>query len=295
MLEPDLRKTSLERMGVAPAIIAAQPFLKWAGGKGQLLTQLDGLLPKQLDIYFEPFTGGGAVFFHLKHRFPRMRAFLRDSNADLINAYQVVRDFPDDLMARLDEHLAHYRVERERYFYHIRSQHEVPFEAVVERAARMIFLNKTCFNGLWRVNARGQFNVPIGSHKNPALYDRGNILAASLALQGAHLAVQDFRNTMEEAGAGDFIYIDPPYAPVSPTASFTSYTREEFGLEAQRELAGLFAGGARRGVRLMLSNSDTPFIRELYGDFVIHTVRARRAINSNGLKRGEINEVVITC
>lgn len=274
--------------------LEAQPFLKWVGGKGQLLSQFDEFLPTDIDRYFEPFVGGGAVFFHLKKRFPNLRAFLRDNNPELINAYRVVRDFPEQLMQRLDAHLARYRLDRQNYFYLVRSQHQLPAEELVERAARMIFLNKTCFNGLWRVNARNEFNVPIGSQKNPALYDRANILAASHALRDTHLAVQDFRITINEPGPSDFVYVDPPYVPLSATASFTTYTKEDFGPEEQRELAALFGDAARRGVRLMLSNSDTPFVRNLYKGFAIHTVRARRAINCNGLKRGEIAEVLVT-
>jgi len=174
--------------GVPPVgNIEAQPFLKWVGGKAQLLAQFDEFLPTHVDRYFEPFIGGGAVFFHLKHRFPDLRAFLRDNNDELINTYIAVRDFPKELMHRLDEHLTHFRADRERYYYRVRSWHHLEKSKVVERAARMIFLNKTCFNGLWRVNGRGEFNVPIGSHKNPALYDRANILAASYALANVHL------------------------------------------------------------------------------------------------------------
>jgi hypothetical protein len=145
---------------VAP--VDAQPFLKWVGGKAQLLAKFDPFFPQRITRYFEPFIGGGAVFFHLKHKFPQMRAFLRDANPELINAYQAVRDFPQELMRRLDEHSARFRDDRENYFYLVRAQHHLPVDEIVERAARMIFLNKTCFNGLWRVNARGEFNVPIG-------------------------------------------------------------------------------------------------------------------------------------
>lgn len=277
---------------VAPT--EAQPFLKWVGGKAQLLTKFDAFFPAQVDRYFEPFIGGGAVFFHLKHRFPRMRAFLRDINPELINTYRAVRDHPQQLMRRLDEHITRFRANREIYFYEVRAQHTLPEHEIVERAARMIFLNKTCFNGLWRVNARGEFNVPIGSHKNPNLYDRDNIMACSLALEHAHLDVMDFRLTLAETRRGDFAYIDPPYYPVSLTASFTSYAKEDFGVEEQNELHAVCASAAARGVRLMLSNSDVPFIRKLYRDFQIHTVQARRAINCDGTKRGEVNEVVVT-
>jgi DNA adenine methylase len=273
--------------------VEPQPFLKWVGGKAQLLAQFDEFLPDRVERYFEPFIGGGAVFFHLKHRFPQMRAFLRDNNDELINTYIAVRDHPKPLMRRLDEHLAEFRADRERYYYRVRSWHHLPKAEVVERAARMIFLNKTCFNGLWRVNARGEFNVPIGSQTNPGLYDRENILAASWTLEGVHLIKQDFRDTLNETRRGDFVYVDPPYHPISLTASFTSYTKEDFGAGEQQELAALFADAGRRGVRLMLSNSDAEFIRKLYRGFKIYTVKARRAINCDGSKRGKINEVVV--
>lgn len=274
----------------------AQPFLKWVGGKAQLLAQFDKFFPTEITRYFEPFIGGGAVFFHLQHRFPRMRAFLRDINPELINAYKAMRDYPRELMQQLDAHAAEFKAKGDDYFYFVRAQHHLTGDEkkIVERAARMIFLNKTCFNGLWRVNARNEFNVPIGSNKNPGLYNAENILAASRALEGVHLAVQDFRETMNQTRRGDFAYVDPPYYPVSATASFTSYAKEDFGEGEQRELHAVFAEAARRGVRLMLSNSDTTFVRKLYRDFQIHTVQARRAINCDGSKRGAVNEVVVT-
>jgi len=271
----------------------AQPFLKWVGGKAQLLRQFEPFLPQRIDRYVEPFLGGGAVFFHLKHRFPEMKAQLSDINEELITAYQAVRDFPDQLMHRLDEHLRDYNRDRRSYFGEVRSRHALPRLAVVERAARMIFLNKTCFNGLWRVNARGEFNVPIGSHRNPALYDSGNLLAASAALQGVGLATQDFRMSLAGAGAGDFVYVDPPYVPVSATANFTSYAKESFGPAEQQELAAGVAAAAGRGARVMLSNSDVPFVRDLYRPFTLHSVRARRAVNRDGAGRGLVNEVLV--
>lgn len=167
------------------ARIEPRPFLKWAGGKTSLLSQLTAFFPAHIDRYFEPFIGGGAVFFFLKHRFPRLRAFLRDTNRELINAYRAVRDRPADLMLLLDGHSARFRAEGDPYYYAIRSQHDLTDD--LARAARTIFLNKTCFNGLWRVNARGEFNTPVGSNKNPGLYDRAQLLAASAALQDAQL------------------------------------------------------------------------------------------------------------
>jgi DNA adenine methylase len=271
----------------------AQPFLKWAGGKAQLLAQFEPFFPKSIEAYSEPFVGGGAVFFHLKARFPGMRARLCDNNAELINCYDVVRDYVAALMERLDAHLNRFRSEDERYYYLVRSQHHL--KDPIERAARMIFLNKTCFNGLWRVNARGEFNVPIGSYKpdKVALYDRKNLLAASRELKGVELSVQDFRETLRGAAAGEFVYVDPPYYPVSATANFTSYTKEDFGKPEQEELAALFADAARRGVKAMLSNSDTPFIRGLYKGCRMQTVKARRAVNCDGAKRGLIPEVLV--
>ncbi len=271
----------------------AQPFLKWAGGKAQLLEQFDPFFPAEIDSYVEPFLGGGAVFFHLQARFPKMRAALRDNNAELVNCYEVVRDQVEELMTGLDEHLEAFRARHSAYYYLVRRQDQPSNR--VERAARMIFLNKTCYNGLWRVNGRGQFNVPIGSYRpeKVALYDRANLLAASRALRDVHLAVLDFRQTLAALDQGQFAYVDPPYYPLSRTANFTSYTREDFGPAEQRELAGLFAGAARRGARLMLSNSDTPFTRELYTGFDLQTVQARRNVNSDGAKRGRISELVV--
>ncbi len=273
--------------------VEPQPFLKWAGGKAQLLSQFEPLFPTSISSYVEPFLGGGAVFFHLQARFPGMRSILRDNNAELINCYQAVRDCCDELMSRLDEHLKAFRANGERYYYQVRSQPALPEPAA--RAARMIFLNKTCFNGLWRVNARGLFNVPIGSYapQKVTLYARANLLSASRELRRADLGVQNFRKTLRQVGSGDFAYVDPPYFPVSATAHFTSYTKEDFGQAEQEELAALFAEASRRGARLMLSNSDTPFIRKLYRDFPIQTVSARRAVNCDGARRGRIPEVVV--
>ena len=279
--------------GSPAGLVEAQPFLKWAGGKSQLLAQFDPFFPESIASYCEPFVGGGAVFFHLKARFPQMDVCLYDNNAELINCYQVVRDQVKGLMQLLDEHLKAFQTAGERYFYLVRSRHDLTDP--LERAARMIFLNKTCYNGLWRVNARGEFNVPIGSYKpeKVSLYDKSNLLAASRELRRAQIAVQDFRHTLRAATRGQFVYVDPPYVPLSPTSNFTSYTKEDFGKPEQEELAALFADAARRGVCLMLSNSDTPLVSKLYGEFTIKTVSARRALNSDGAKRGRVSEIIV--
>jgi len=270
----------------------AQPFLKWAGGKSQLLEQFEPFFPDSIRSYSEPFVGGGAVFFHLKARFPKMRAALRDNNEELINCYQVVRDAVQDLMRCLDEHLQKFRAQGEQYYYAVRDQRKL--SGAVERGSRMLFLNKTCYNGLWRVNGRGEFNVPVGSYRpeKVSLYNRSNLLAASHALQDVDLSVQDFCRTLAAAAAGDFLYLDPPYDPLSRTSNFTSYTKEEFGQAEQKELAGLFSTAAQRGAQLMLSNSDTPLIRALYAGFNLKTVQARRAVNCDGTKRGRVSELI---
>lgn len=252
--------------------VETRPFLKWAGGKTSLLPQLTPFFPREIDRYFEPFVGGGAVFFHLKHRFPRMRALLRDSNTELINCYRIVRDYPVALMQLLDFHAEKFVEHGDDYYYEIRNQHDLTDD--VARAARTVFLNKTCFNGLWRVNARGEFNTPVGSNKNPALYDRENLLACALALRDVQLEAQDFRKVLDEARRGDFIYFDPPYLPISIYSDFKRYTPDQFREADQVELARAFRELDARGCRLLLSNSDHPRTRELYAGFPIEIVSA---------------------
>jgi DNA adenine methylase len=271
-----------------------QPFLKWAGGKGQLLDQYEPYFPQTpMHGYFEPFVGSGAVFFRLRERNLFETYCLADLNPELLTCYCVVRDHVDDLIARLREHKAHHSRE---YYYALRSRDRDPSwpdASPVERAARLIYLNKTCYNGLWRVNQQGFFNVPMGSYANPDIANANRLRAASHALQGIELAVTGFEAVIDQAGSGDFVYFDPPYHPLSKTASFTSYAREDFGEDEQRKLARVFAALDRRGCWVMLSNSDTPFVRELYQSYRIETVTARRAINSARSKRGAITEVVV--
>jgi DNA adenine methylase len=276
---------------VVPKGVEAQPFLKWAGGKASLLRQLEEFLPHEIDRYFEPFLGGGAVFFYLKHRFPDMRPFLRDSNKELINCFRAVRDRPEDLMRLLDEHSKAFRAEGDSYFYAVRKQHDLTDD--LARAARTIFLNKACFNGLWRVNAKGEFNTPVGSNKSPNLYSRDNLLAASGALQNAQLEVQDFRKTLDEARRGDFIYFDPPYLPVSVYSDFKRYTPDQFRDADQVELARVFRELDAKGCRVVLTNSEHPRTRELYAGFSIHVVSAPRFINCKPGGRGNVSELVI--
>jgi len=277
---------------IVPTRVEAQPFLKWAGGKASLLRQLEEFFPHEIDRYIEPFLGGGAVFFHLKHRFPDMRAFLRDSNKELINCFRVVRDRPEELMPILDEHARGFRTDGDEYFYKVRKQHDLNDD--LARAARTIFLNKTCYNGLWRVNARGEFNTPVGSNKNPNLYSRANLLSASAALQDAQLEAQDFRKIVDEARRGDFVYFDPPYLPISIYSDFKRYTPDQFREADQVELARVFRALDAKGCQLALSNSEHPRTRELYAGFTVAVVSAPRFINCKAGGRGNISELVIT-
>ena len=262
---------------------AAKPFLKWAGGKAQLIDRFSSLIPGGSGRYFEPFVGGGALFFSLRPR----RATLCDINAELMDCYSAVRDDVDAVIAALKKH----RYEK-RYFYRIRALDPSTLTLPV-RAARTIFLNKAGFNGLYRVNSQGRFNVPFGRHTNPTICDEPNLRACSLALRNARLGVKDFEQAVSQARPGDFVYFDPPYVPVSDTSYFTSYIPGGFGWDQQRRLASVFATLAERGVSVMLSNSDVAAVRGLYEGFRIDRVEATRRINCNSRARGKIGEVVV--
>ena len=277
---------------VRRTLIEASPFLKWAGGKASSIRQLEEFFPHEIGRYIEPFVGGGAVFFHLKFRFPEMHAFLRDSNRELINCYRAVRDRADELMTLLDEHSKGFRVDGDKYYYEIRKQHDLSDD--LARAARTIFLNKTCYNGLWRVNARGEFNTPVGSNKKPSLYSRENLLAASAALQDTQLEAQDFRKVLDESRRGDFIYCDPPYLPISVHSDFKRYTPDQFREADQVELARVFRELDSKGCWVVVSNSEHPRTRELYSGFNISVVSAPRFINCKPGGRGNISELVVT-
>jgi DNA adenine methylase len=241
-------------------------------------------LPARFGRYFEPFAGGAALFFSLRPR----RAVLADVNAELMDCYVATRDQVDAVI----EALGHHRYGAAEY-YRVRAV-EGSTLPLAERAARTIYLNKTGYNGLYRVNRAGKFNVPMGRYSNPLVCDAGNLRACSMALQGVDLRVEDFEDVASRARAGDFVYFDPPYVPVSDSADFTSYVPGGFGADQQRRLAGVFAKLARRGVYTMLSNSDTLTVRELYRGFRVDTVLAARFINSRGSRRGKVGEVVVT-
>src|SRR3989475_4169903 len=281
------RRATVQRdFGSLRSYSPASPFLKWAGGKAQLLKQFSPFFPKEFGTYFEPFLGGGAVFFHLGPE----RAILSDTNPELINVFQVVRDDLELLADALERHYPHRN--SQPYFYRVRKQ--VPSElSAVQRAARTIFLNKTCYNGLWRVNAKGEFNVPFGKYKNPTLYKTENLMVAGSVLRGKILTVGDYRDICEYARKDDFVYLDPPYQPLSATSSFTGYTMEAFGESEQKELASVFRQLDQRDCKVMLSNSATDSVKNLYQGYRIGRVKAKRAINSQASGRGAIDELLI--
>jgi DNA adenine methylase len=259
--------------------------MKWAGGKRQLLQQLLPRLPDSFGTYFEPFVGGGALFFGLSSLGILKDTYLTDVNDPLIETYKSVRDKVDEVIRHLKTHR-----NEEDYYYEVRTSAPRKPET---RAARLIYLNKTCFNGLYRTNLQGRFNVPFGHYKKPNFCNEENLQAASAALQDAKIDCLEYSDAVSQAKRGDFVYFDPPYQPLTKTSSFTSYSRNGFKEEDQERLSETFRELADRGVYVMLSNSDTPLIRKLYNDFNPERVYASRNINSKGNKRGKISELVV--
>ena len=268
----------------------AEPFLKWAGGKSQLLEQYKEFIPRDFNNYIEPFVGGGAVYFHLFNSgyfTDDKKIVLIDSNDELINCYQVIKENVERLISML---LNSKFQNRKDIYYKIRDENP---QDQIERAARTIYLNKTCFNGLYRVNSKGKFNVPFGRYKNPLLCDSKNLKAVNEALKKVEILYNDFEISIEFVYKDDFIYLDPPYQPISKTANFTSYTRYSFGQNEQIRLHEFYKTLDSMKCNVMLSNSDTPFIRDLYKDYRIEVVSAKRAISCKAEGRGKINELVI--
>lgn len=268
----------------AQQTVVPRPFLKWAGGKSKLIQQYIKFFPEEFNTYYEPFLGGGAVFFHLQPN----NAVLTDINTELINVYCCVRDRVESLIETLNEHQEKHNKD---YYYLIRAE---KYETEIKRAARIIYLNKTCFNGLYRENSQGKFNVPMGKYKNPPICQPDLLRSVSAALQFKEIKVRSFEKVLNEAKKGDFVYFDPPYHPISATSNFTGYSRDSFSEKDQIRLRDVFAELAILGVKVMLSNSDCELIRELYNNFNIHQVLAARSINSNASKRGKISELLVT-
>lgn len=290
---------SLEHSIVQPYLDnKPKPFVKWVGGKRQLLGQFrdKGLYPpKEFDAskntYFEPFVGGGAMFFDLLP----LNASINDINAELVTTYKIIRDNVEDLITELTSGRHLYDKE---IFLKIRAQ-DTNLLSDIERAARFIFLNRTAFNGMYRVNKSGQFNVPFGKYINPQICDSVNLRRSSKVLKNTKVSNSSYKYVLEEAKKGDFVYFDPPYYPVSKTASFTSYSNDVFLKEQQIELRDTYIELNNRSCFVMLSNSDTAFIESLFLPYLksginIHKVQAGRAINSNSSKRGKVSELLIT-
>ena len=263
------------------------PIVKWVGGKRQLMFELLKNRPKSYNRYFEPFIGGGALFFELQPE----NAYISDMNEELINLYSVVRDNVYELISDLNKH----EISKE-YFLEIRNldrTDEYKNLSNVQRASRFIYLNRTCFNGLYRVNSQGQFNVPFGNYKNPRIVDENNLLNCSELLKNTEIKCADFSEIMTKVKKGDFVYFDPPYVPLNETSSFTSYTKDGFDMNMQFKLREVCDELDSMGVMFMLSNSDTKFVNELYSNYEIKKVFASRAVNANAEGRGKITEVLV--
>lgn len=263
------------------------PIVKWVGGKRQLMFELLKIMPKTYNRYFEPFIGGGALFFELQPD----HAYISDMNEELINLYSVVRDSVDELIEDLSKH----EISKE-YFLEIRNidrTEEYSKLSNVERASRFIYLNRTCFNGMYRVNSKGEFNVPFGNYKNPRIIDENNLLNCSELLKKTEIKCADFSEIIHKVQKGDFVYFDPPYVPLNETSSFTSYTKDGFDIDMQFKLRDVCDELDSMGIKFMLSNSDTKLVNELYANYEIKKVFASRQINANADGRGKITEVLV--
>lgn len=267
-------------------------FVKWAGGKHQLIDQFLPLFPKKFDRYFEPFVGGGAVAFYVIQNFKPKEVILSDINKELINTFEVIKNNVEELIKELKKHKEKHSANPKEYYYKTRSLNPDKLDPL-KKAARFIYLNRTCFNGLYRVNSKNQFNVPIGSYKNPDVVQEGKLKRISHLLKEVDIKVMPFEEVIKLVKKKDFVYFDPPYYPLKKGKSFTTYTKNNFLEEEQELLAKVFKKLDQKGCFVMLSNSDTKFVKSLYKDYQISFVKARRLINSDASKRGEINEIVV--
>ena len=292
----------------------ARPFVKWAGGKGSLISQLSNFYPYELrngiiERYIEPFVGGGAVLIDILQNYDVRQAYAFDINMDLINSYNVIKNNVEELITNLKrmetEYLQLEQEERKNYFYNKRNEYNdytlQENEQNVQRATQFIFLNRTCFNGLYRVNKDGKFNVPVGSYKNPTICDEENLRNLSELIQNVQFQYGDYRRSMEYVTENTFVYFDPPYRPLNVTSGFTSYTKEDFNDDNQRELATFYRELNERKAKLMLSNSNPKNINEedhffdtIYQGFNIDEIYASRMINAKSNGRGKISEILVT-
>ncbi|MBR2387946.1 MAG: Dam family site-specific DNA-(adenine-N6)-methyltransferase [Clostridia bacterium] len=291
----------------------AHPFVKWAGGKGQLLDVLKSNLPQgigtKITKYAEPFVGGGALLFALLNEYSFDEVYICDNNKELINTYSVIKDSCDELIQTLDDMQSKYKSyadneEKQKYYYEQRDRYNTLIlndDSRVEKAALFIFINRTCFNGLYRVNKKGRYNVPFGKHENPTICDKENLLKISETLKNVTMRSCDYHDVVNFADQNTFVYIDPPYRPLNTTSGFTSYTEDQFNDKNQIELAEVYKKLSSVGAKVMLSNSDPhntdendDFFDDLYSDFNVLRVEASRMINSKASSRGKIKELLIT-
>lgn len=299
--------------------IEVKPFLKWAGGKTQLLSTIEDNFPneikksRKIDKYFEVFVGGGALYFHLMNNYKVKESYLYDINPELILTYNVIKKDPKELIGLLlnlqDEYISLEQDGRKEYYFNIRSNFNEDLtdfdynnysDAHIVRAAQVIFMNKTCFNGLFRLNQKGEFNVPHGRYKNPLICDKNNIMAVSKTLENTYIINGNYDESEDLIDENSLVYFDPPYRPLKNTSSFTTYAGFEFTDEHQIELAGFYKRISDKGAKALLSNSDPKnvdlndnFFDDLYSEFTIERVQANRNINSKGSKRGKINEILV--
>ena len=291
-----------------------RPFVKWAGGKGSLISQLNNFYPYELrngiiETYIEPFVGGGAVLIDILQNYEVEQAYAFDINMDLINCYNVIKNNVEELIGTLEqmetEYLGLEQEERKNYFYNKRNEYNNYLlkenEQNVQRAAQFIYLNRTCFNGLYRVNKAGKFNVPVGNYKNPTICDSDNLRGLSELIQNVEFIYGDYKKSMEYVTENTFVYFDPPYRPLNVTSAFTSYTKEDFNDENQIELAEYYRELNERNAKLMLSNSNPKntnkedhFFDNIYQGFNIDEIYASRMINANSNGRGKISEILVT-
>jgi len=269
--------------------VSIPTFVKWAGGKKQLIEQFKPFFSRKINRYIEPFVGGGAVLFYILKNFKPKEVFIFDINEELINTYEIIRDDLENLIKELNKLK---KLHNKEHYYQIRAENPQLLSKLT-RASRFIYLNKTCFNGLYRVNSKGGFNVPIGSYKNPLICPEEDLREISKLLQNVEIIKGDFEECLKYAKKGDFVYFDPPYYPLKKS-SFTTYTKNNFLEKEQEKLKDVFSELDKKGCKVMLSNSDTKFIKDLYKKYKISFVRASRMINCDGKNRGKINEVVIT-
>ena len=275
-------------------LVTPKPFVKWAGGKRQLIPILNQNLPDSFGTYFEPFLGGGALLFHMLTERNGQKCSISDLNSDLVLAYTTIRDRVDSLISSLKTHERNYQKDSKSYYYSIRENNP---RSQIEKTSRLLFMNRTCFNGLYRVNSKGKFNVPLGKYTNPNIVNEENLRSVSSILQASRVSIKcrDFGAVLRDAKKGDLVYFDPPYQPVSTTANFTSYTNKSFSYDDLNRLAELCQSLDEKGCKVLLSNSDSKAVSDMFSKkpWKISKIRANRSINSNSKKRTGHFELLI--